>query len=271
MSELTPDEVRRRRLARLNQGALSMPHAASNNQAIPVRTSLKPLSEDSAVSTQDSDYGSLSQSFEFDDHTQDTGDKCGKRTSPTCSSSPSENFKSKRTRDGFDKDDSSQMKLNVTDEQIVKSLCNIFQVSLKRSEVSCQTVYLPSLAGEVCDMNLDTGAICNLVSQVIMERLNQSHFHQDGVSVSPTLTIAEETSQMAIDDASSDCRLLECSSSLTEQKTDSLALECSSVGISCAETPIMLQTRQLKYLVLSYSRSLNEDKNHPKVKSFACR
>lgn len=90
-----------------------MPHAASNNQAIPVRTSLKPLSEDSAVSTQDSDYGSLSQSFEFDDHTQDTGDKCGKRTSPTCSSSPSENFKSKRTRDGFDKDDSSQMKVGL--------------------------------------------------------------------------------------------------------------------------------------------------------------
>lgn len=88
-----------------------MPHAASNSQAIPVRTSLKPLSEDSAVSTQDSGYGSLSQSFEFDDHSQDTGDKCGKRTSPTCSSSPSETFKSKRTRDGFDKDDSSHMKV----------------------------------------------------------------------------------------------------------------------------------------------------------------
>lgn len=114
------------------------------------------------------------------------------------------------------------------------------------------------------------GAICNLVSQVIMERLNLSHFHQDGVSVSPTLTIAEETSQMAIDDASSDCRLSECSSSLTEQKTDSLALEYSSVGISCTETPIMFQTRQLKYLALSYSRSLNEEKNHPKVKAFAC-
>jgi len=88
-----------------------MSHAASNNQAIPVRTSLKPLSEDSAVSTQDSGFGSLSQSFEFDDHSQDTGDKCGKRTSPTCLSSPSENFKSKRTRDGFDKDDSSHMKV----------------------------------------------------------------------------------------------------------------------------------------------------------------
>ncbi|XP_020620204.1 ubiquitin conjugation factor E4 B-like [Orbicella faveolata] len=97
-----------------------------------------------------------------------------------------------------------------------------------------------------------------------MERLNHSHVHQDGVSVSPTLTIAEETSQMAIDDASSDCRSSECSSSLTERKADSLALECSSVGIPCPETPIIFETRQLKYLVLSYSRSLDEEKNHPK-------
>lgn len=98
-----------------------------------------------------------------------------------------------------------------------------------------------------------------------MERLNHSHVHQDGVSVSPTLTIAEETSQMAIDDALSDCRSFECSSSLTEQKTDSPDLKCSSVGISSTETSIMFQMRQLKYLVLSYSRSLNEEKNHPKV------
>ena len=105
-----------------------------------------------------------------------------------------------------------------------------------------------------------------------MERLNHFHVHQDGVSVSPTLTIAEETSQMAIEDASSDCRSSECSSSLTEQKTDSLTLECSSVGISCTETPMMFQTRQLKYLVLSYGHSLNEEKNHPKViKAFTCR
>jgi len=104
-----------------------------------------------------------------------------------------------------------------------------------------------------------------------MERLNHSHVHQDGVSVSPTLTIAEETSQMAIDDASSDCRSSECSSSLTERKADSLALECSSVGIPCPETPIIFETRQLKYLVLSYSRSLDEEKNHPKVKARTCR
>lgn len=88
-----------------------MPHAASNNEDIPERTSFKPLSVNSPVSTQESGYGFLSQSFEFDDHSQDTGDKCGKRTSPTCSSSPSENFKSKRTRDGFDKDESSHMKV----------------------------------------------------------------------------------------------------------------------------------------------------------------
>ena len=100
-----------------------------------------------------------------------------------------------------------------------------------------------------------------------MERLNHSHVHQDGVSVSPTLTIAEETSQMVIDDASSDCKSSECSSSLTERKPDSLALECSSVGVPCTETPINFETRQLKYLVLSYSRSLNEEKNHPKVKT----
>jgi len=87
-----------------------------------------------------------------------------------------------------------------------------------------------------------------------MERLNHSLVHQDGVSVSPTLTIAEETSQMVIDDASSDCR----------------SSECSSVGVPCTEAPIIFETRQLKYLVLSYSRSLNEEKNHPKVKTCIC-
>ncbi|KAL9970123.1 hypothetical protein ACROYT_G022450 [Oculina patagonica] len=256
MSELTPDEVRRRRLARLNQGALSTSHIPSDSQTIPVRTNLKPLTEDSAVTSQDSGYGSLPQSFEFDDHSQDTGDKCGKRTSPTCSSSPSESFKSKRTKDGFDKDDSSHVKLNVTDEQIVKSLCNIFKVSVKSSEVCCDTVYLPSLAADLYQMDLSSGAICNLISQVIMERLNQSQVHQDEVSFSPTLTIAEETSQMAIDDTSTDCRSSECSSLLTEGQTDPSALDCCTVE-TC-------QTKQLKYLVHSYNRSLNEEKSHPK-------
>lgn len=90
---------------------MSSSHPPSDSHSIPVRTSLKPLAEGSAVSTQDSGYGSLSQSFEFDEQSQDTGDKCGKRTSPTCSSSPSENFKFKRTRDGFDKDDTSHVKV----------------------------------------------------------------------------------------------------------------------------------------------------------------
>lgn len=91
-----------------------------------------------------------------------------------------------------------------------------------------------------------------------MERLNQSQVHQDEVSFSPTLTIAEETSQMAIDDTSTDCRSSECSSLLTEGQTDPSALDCCTVE-TC-------QTKQLKYLVHSYNRSLNEEKNHPKVK-----
>lgn len=104
-------QVRRRRLARLNQGALST-SPTSDGQAIPMRTSLKPMREDSSVSTQDSGYGSLSQSFEFDDHSQETGDKCGKRTSPTSSSPPSESYKFKKTRDGFEKEDSAHSRVN---------------------------------------------------------------------------------------------------------------------------------------------------------------
>ena len=96
-------QIRRRRLARLNQGALST-SPTSDGQTISMRTSLKPVdAEDSAVNTQDSGYGSLPQSFEFDDNSQETGDKYGKRTSPTSLSSPSEGFKFKKTRDGFDK------------------------------------------------------------------------------------------------------------------------------------------------------------------------
>ena len=104
-------QVRRRRLARLNQSALST-SPTSDGQTIPMRTSLKTVTEDSAVNTQDSGYGSLPQSFEFDDHSQETGDKCGKRTSPTSLSSPSEGFKFKKTRDGFDKDDSTHARVS---------------------------------------------------------------------------------------------------------------------------------------------------------------
>ena len=71
---------------------------------------------------------------------------------------------------------------------------------------------------------------------------------------------------MAIDDTSTDCRSSECSSLLTAEppdKTDSLALNCCSV-LTC-------QTKQLKYLVHSYNRSLNEEKNHPKVNIIICK
>lgn len=258
MSELPPDEVRRRRLARLNQGALSTSHGPSDSQTIPVRTSLKPLAEDSTVNTQDSGYGSMPQSFEFDEQSQDTGDKCGKRTSPTCSSSPSESFKFKRTKDGFDKDDSSHVKMSVTDEQIVKSLCNIFKVSLKSSDVSFDTVYLPSLAGDLSQVDLSSGTVSNVISQVIMERLTQFRAYQDGMSFSPTLTIAEETSQMAIDDNLTDGRSTECMGLLGEGKADSSLLNCAK------DTTTVYQTKLLKYLVNSYNRSLNEENNHPK-------
>ena len=96
--------------------------------------------------------------------------------------------------------------------------------------------------------------VCNLISQVIMERLTQSH--QGKESISATLTIAEETSQMAIDDSNSSDRSSECSSVLTEEKTDFLVLR---------EAPIMYQTEQLKFLAQSYNRTLNEEKNYPKV------
>ena len=93
-----------------------------------------------------------------------------------------------------------------------------------------------------------------------MERLTQSahgHLQGDG-SFSATLTIAEETSQMAIDDNSSADRqsTSEGSSPMTEEKTDFLSLR---------EPPIMYQTKQLTYLAHSYNRTLNEEKNYPKV------
>lgn len=252
MSELTPDEVRRRRLARLNQGGLSAA-STSDNQTIPMRKSLKPVTEDSGVHSQDSGYGFLPQSFEFDDHSQETGDKCGKRTSPTSSSSPSESCKFKRTKDAFEKEDFVHSKVNVTDEQIMKSLSNVFKVSLQSSDVSPDTVYLPSLESNLSEMDLTTGSICNLISQVIMDRLFQSQCNQQSVAA---LSIAQETSQMAIDDSSTD-RLLspECTSLLTEGKDNLLSLR---------ETPVMYQTKQLKYLAQSYERTLIEEKNYPK-------
>ena len=61
---------------------------------------------------------------------------------------------------------------------------------------------------------------------------------------------------MAIDDGSSESRSSECSSLLTEEKTDFLALR---------ETPFRCQTEQLKFLADSYNRTMNEEKNFTKV------
>ena len=48
-----------------------------------------------------------------------------------------------------------------SDEWCYKNFANfiiiVFWLFSQSSEVSCQTVYLPSLAGDVCDMNLNTG------------------------------------------------------------------------------------------------------------------
>lgn len=106
-------------------------------------------------------------------------------------------------------------------------------------------------------LNYFLETVVNLISELITERLTQSHVSSEGqTSLSATLTIAEETSQMAIDDGSSESRSSECSSLLTEEKTDFLALR---------ETPFMCQTKQLKFLADSYNRTMNEEKNFPKV------
>ena len=104
------------------------------------------------------------------------------------------------------------------------------------------------------------GTVSNVISQVIMERLTQFRAYQDGMSFSPTLTIAEETSQMAIDDNLTDCRSTECMSLLGQGKADSSPLNCAK------DTTTVYQTKLLKYLVNSYNRSLNEENNYPKVR-----
>ena len=94
-----------------------------------------------------------------------------------------------------------------------------------------------------------------------MERLVQSHDSEGQTSLSATLTIAEETSQMAIDDNSPESRSSECGSLLTEEKNDFHALR---------NTPFLSQTKQLEYLAYSYNRTLIEEKNYSKV-TFVCR
>lgn len=105
-----------------------------------------------------------------------------------------------------------------------------------------------------------TGTVCNVINQVIMERLTQFCAHQDGMSVSPTLTIAQETSQMAIDDNLTDCRSTECISLLGEGRANPSPPNCVK------ESTTVYQSKLLKYLVNSYNCSLNEEKNYPKVR-----
>lgn len=90
-----------------------------------------------------------------------------------------------------------------------------------------------------------------------MERLLQFQ-NQEGVEKSnTTLTIAEETSQMAIDDTFCD-RLLSAESG-------SQPAEGKSCLPSPRDTPTMYQTKILKYLACSYNETMNEEKNYPKV------
>ena len=68
--------------------------------------------DESASASQDSGYGSLTQSLDLEsEHSQqDSGqDKSGKRSSPTPSTSPSGGFKFKKSKDGAEKESPSKV------------------------------------------------------------------------------------------------------------------------------------------------------------------
>ena len=83
-----------------------------------------------------------------------------------------------------------------------------------------------------------------------MEQLHamQTNVYQGVTSSSPTLTIAEETSQMAIDDNSS-----------------GRSTECCIASHPATLSTSAVQAMLLEHLLKSYDRALNEEKNYPKV------
>lgn len=90
-----------------------------------------------------------------------------------------------------------------------------------------------------------------------MERLLQFQNQESVEKSNTTLTIAEETSQMAIDDTFCD-RLLSAESG-------SQPAEGKNCLSSPKDTPTLYQTKILKYLARSYDETMNEEKNYPKV------
>lgn len=96
-----------------------------------------------------------------------------------------------------------------------------------------------------------------------MERLFQLQNLEIVEKSNTTLTIAEETSQMAIDDTSFD-RLLSAESG-------SHVAEGKNCLPSPRDTPTIYQTKILKYLAHSYNETMNEEKNYPKVSNWRTR
>ncbi|XP_048581218.1 ubiquitin conjugation factor E4 B isoform X2 [Nematostella vectensis] len=272
-SELSADEIRRRRLARLGQSpaVLATPSGQSSvatNVASPENVIFpKPSCTTPESESQDSAYGSLPSSLEFED-TAEVSEKMGKRSSPTISMSPTEGFKFKRSKDGSgscrDTAVSPQsLKVNnVTEEQLLSAVRNIFHVSWKGSLEDKSVTYLAGVAAEHLDNSTTVYVdMVDLMNQVLMEQLvpedNALLSNQD------SSTIAEETSQMVIDDDKMEPKHSAQSSnspgtSTAGSQTNGLA---SKEGNISGKKP---KDNRLSYLMECYERVGSLEKMFPK-------
>ncbi|KAK3701373.1 hypothetical protein QZH41_008755, partial [Actinostola sp. cb2023] len=121
--------------------------------------------------------------------------------------------------------------VSVTEEMLISAVCRIFNVTWK-SPISSEHTYLPGVANDFVDN--PTAVYCNmddLISQALIERLSPAYIktiNETRMSVDSS-TIAEETSQMVIDDGSINDTQINCESFKSlETQNDSLEylMEC---------------------------------------------
>ncbi|XP_074654460.1 ubiquitin conjugation factor E4 B-like [Tubulanus polymorphus] len=191
MSELTPDEIRRRRLARLGGGTPSTPANTSNNtaespsinnetqaQATPTRPNTHAQPRGLCPNTEDESQGrSEEQSMETcTTTTSDMSEKSVQSQMDVDSGIETMEVDEMETKPESKRKRETSVGSEATEEQVLNTVSRIFQVSWKEPSLDC--VYLPQLA-EVFQSSEGHRNYGDLLSQILMEALLQIHCGQN--------------------------------------------------------------------------------------------
>lgn len=262
MSELSAEEMRQRRLARLSMSPqVNLSSLASSSSTTNPSPMSSPIAMDSyctspstgflmAVSPPrnlplitekaDTSLGSLDSGFESqsmdveEDGNMDSemvGDKCGKRMSPHASSSSPELLQAvKKSKENS----GTAEKVCVTNKQLGTAICQVFNLNFDINKKTSGGQFLPEIAEEL-SQNPDTvfSDIDNLLSEALMER------------------IAVETSN-------------ELSAEPETRNESTFSKDVAVTATSTSKDEMDLEDKLLTYFMESYGRAQSIEKDYPK-------